>query len=110
MKRFILGIWLGFIVSCSGNDNSELPACTATITWSMPVEQDLTELSKFTIYMSSQPNVEGQFRELEIDITDVFLITWEARNISSGTHYFYMAAIDKVNNISAYSNILSKTC
>lgn len=108
MRRLLLVIGL-LLVSCSDSPQEPSP-CTATLTWEMSTEQDLSELSKYTIYLSSQPSTEPQYRELEIDITNAYLITWEARNISSGTHYFYMTSTNKQNDMSPYSNILSKTC
>lgn len=114
----ILGLLL---VGCS--DNSSPPTepdlintCTAILEWAPPIKNmdgtslELEKLQKFTIYVNDAEGMEEARIILVIDLTDVYLIQWEIRNLPAGLHWFYMTATDTENNVSGFSNEKSKTC
>lgn len=114
----LVGLALCLILAACDGGGGTTPTseCSATLTWVAPSHTldgspiTVGELSKFTIFLSEQPDTEDIYREMEIDINNTFLVTWEVKNIPVGQHYFYMTATDLDDNISAYSNILSKQC
>jgi len=70
----------------------------------------LNELQKFTLYVNDAEGMEEARITLVVDLTDVYLIQWEIRNLPAGQHWFYMTATDTENNVSGYSNEVSKFC
>jgi len=70
----------------------------------------LDELQKFTLYVNDAEGMEEARITLVVDLTDVYLIQWEIRNLPAGLHWFYMTATDTENRVSGYSNELSKFC
>jgi len=70
----------------------------------------LSELREFTIYVSSSPDPTDMMIELVVGITDVNLISWEVRNLTSAQHYFWVTATDTENRESAPSNVEDKQC
>ena len=115
MKGFWLILGL-ILVGCEGGEDTVPAACSAMITWEAPTETydgtpiSTTDLSKYTIYMSEQPEVDEHYIELVVDVTDVNMIMMELKNISPGEHWFYLTVTDVENRISPYSNVLGKQC
>jgi len=70
----------------------------------------LQELEKFTIYAAQAPEVHYDKRLFEIDIADVFMTTYEVRDLKNGSYWFYMTATDTQGNVSTYSNVQQKVC
>jgi hypothetical protein len=105
------------ILLASCVDPVETPTdCIAAVTWQPPSQTldgsplTVEELRKFTVFLSSQPDTDDIFKQLQVDITNTYLITWEIKNIPEGAYYYYMTATDLEGNVSAYSNILFKEC
>ena len=104
------------LVGCGDSEAIPPADCSAILTWDPPLERtdgeviDVDDLQKFTIYVSKKPSTDYDDIELSVDLDDVYLITWEVRNITRGKHWFYMTATDKDNNTSAFSNLLNKVC
>lgn len=96
--------------------NDPTNTCIATLSWSPPTERmddsplALEELAKFTIYVNDAEGMEEARITLVIDLTDVYLIQWEIRNLPAGQHYFYMTVTDTEGLASGYSNEVSKFC
>ena len=116
------------LAGCPGGNNSPpgdpdpSDTCTAILEWAPPTarmdESPLTleELQKFTVYVNNAEGMEEARITLVIDLTDVYMIQWEIRNLPAGQHWFYMTATalgtvpGQPNPVSGYSNELSKFC
>jgi hypothetical protein len=118
MRILILLILAG----CTGGQNTvDIPPpitveCEANIKWQAPTkringdELFLTELSKYTIYISQENSTQDEYIKRIIDIPDVSYTTWKLENLQQDENYFYMTATDLNNVNSVFSNIKSKTC
>ena len=115
MKYWVLILCL-ILAGCDGGADTSPYSCIATLTWNPPdttidgTPITTNDLSKYTIYMSEQPEVADHFIELVVDITDVNMITMEIRDISRGQHWFYLTVTDVEDRISPFSNVLGKEC
>jgi hypothetical protein len=113
--------------ACSGGGGGEGPGftgvnkgspqnCIATLTWEAPTERlngtplVLQELKNFTIYAAKTPDVHYDQRIFEIEINDVFLTTFEVKDLKNGSYWFYMTVTDLQENTSTYSNVQQKVC
>lgn len=70
----------------------------------------LSELQKFTIYVSESPDPADMLIELVIDVNDANMISWEVRNLTTTQHFFWVTATDTDNRESAPSNVEDKDC
>lgn len=111
-----------FLAGCSGGSSNAPPnappivQCSAFLQWEAPTERAdgtplaLSELSKFTIYISESPDPADMLIELVIDIADANMISWEVRNLTVAQHFFWVTATDTENRESAPSNVEDKQC
>lgn len=70
----------------------------------------LSELDKFTIYVSESSNPDDMLIELVVDVVDQNLISWEVRNLTTKLHYFWVTATDTEGRESQPSNVEDKDC
>jgi len=105
------------LVGCDGGSSTTPTSdCIATVTWEVPTQRMdgtpilIADISKITIYMSEAPFTDDMYKELEVQILNPMLITWEIKNVDIGEHWFYLTITDTEDNTSAYSNILGKIC
>ena len=118
MKR--LGFLLFFLAGCGpGGSPPEPPSvadCTAFLQWEAPIKRMngdlllLSELSKFTIYVSESSDPADMLFELIIEVNDSNMISWEIRELTDSHHYFWVSATDTDNRESAPSNVEDKDC
>ena len=122
MKKLILILAL-VLAGCwdkSDNNNSggtPIVQCSAVVRWEPPYyrnngsEFKLSDIQKFTIYVSSGADYDTMYRVMEVELTDSSLIEYEIRNIPyAGQLFFYMTVTDKDDQRSNYSNVLDKQC
>lgn len=89
--------------------------CSAFLQWVAPTERAdgtpllISELSKFTIYVSESSEPEDMLIEMVIDISDPNLISWEVFELSH-KHWFWVTATDTDNLESGPSNVVDKDC
>ena len=108
------------LAGCGGNGDKPKPPdpqiCDALVTWESPKERTNGEeftpnqISKYTLFISSEPDVETSSLEMEIDILDGFLTQWRVDDLSEGPHWFYMTVTDLEDRESTFSNLKTKTC
>ena len=122
MKRLLVAVVLLAGCSNGGGDNqSPLPMpsptpCSAILEWEPPTQRmDETpitkeEFSKFTIFVADKEGYEQFDLTIVMDISDVYLIQWEVKNLPSGQNWFYMTVTDTEGRESGYSNEVSKLC
>lgn len=116
MKRLLP---LLVLLGCeSGGDSPPEPPvaeCSAFLQWVAPTERadgtplPLSELSKFTVYVSESPEPEDMLIEMIIDISDPNVISWEVFDLSH-QHWFWVTATDTENRESGPSNVVAKDC
>jgi len=89
--------------------------CTAFLQWIAPTERMdgtpllITELSKYTVYVSESPEPLDMLIEMVIEISDPNVISWEVFDLSH-PHWFWVTATDTEGLESGPSNVEGKDC
>lgn len=82
---------------------------SASLSWVAPTTHtdgsSMTDLAGFRIYYGTQQGSLGT----RIDVTNPTVTTSVVPNLSSGTWYFAVTAVDSAGHESGYSNVASKT-
>ncbi|MBN1240075.1 MAG: putative Ig domain-containing protein, partial [Gammaproteobacteria bacterium] len=82
---------------------------TATLSWTAPTQRTdgsaLTDLTGYRVYSSTDPDDLGS----PTDIDNAGITTYVVENLTSGTWYFAVTAVDSSGLESDFSNVASKT-
>ena len=93
--------------SSSSSTASSASADSVTLSWSAPTENTngsaLTNLSGYVIYYGTSPSAMTQ----TIDINTVGMLTYVVDNLSAGSWYFQIVAVNAAGDVSSPSATVS---
>lgn len=95
----------------NGSSGNSTPTTTgsATVSWSAPATREdgsaLTDLSGFKVYYGTSPDNLSS----TVTLNGASVTSYEIDNLSAGTYYFVVTAVDSTGSESPSSSMVSKT-